>query len=220
LRPGPAGQKPHLPSERATAPHPPWGVRPAAEPRCRDRGLLSPLRDADLQADTKANSGRFRASAIGEVIQPSRSWCVTGALTRGAESPVRAVVAVPPDNDTGGPSASTTAYRSRVVESECLPPRTAQAAKARSNATVGFALSLLGSLVRSPQSRNQWWLWPQPVALSVGRSPTENERPPQTLMHQRPVLRAPGHRNLQEVLWAEPGIARTMPLDSICEASR
>jgi len=45
-----------------------------------DRGLLSPLRDADLQADTKANSGRFRASAIGEVIQPSRSWCVTGAL--------------------------------------------------------------------------------------------------------------------------------------------
>jgi hypothetical protein len=68
------------------------------------------------------------------------------------------------------------------------PPRTAQAAKARSNATVGFALSLLGSLVRSPQSPNQWWLWPQPVALSVGRSPTENERPPQTLMHQRPVL--------------------------------
>jgi hypothetical protein len=58
------------------------------------------------------------------------------------------------------------------------PPRTAQAAKARSNGTVGFALSLLGSLVRSPQSRNQWWLSPQPVALSVGRSPTENERPP------------------------------------------
>src|SRR6266536_839507 len=77
-------------------------------------------------------------------------------------------VALPPDDDIGGPSASTTACRSGVVESACLPLRTAQASKARSNATVGFALSLLGSLVRSPQSRNQWWLSPQPVALSVG----------------------------------------------------
>jgi hypothetical protein len=76
---------------------------------------------------------------------------------RGADQrQISACVAFPPDDDTGGPSASTTAYRSRVVESACLPPRTAQAAKARSNGTVGFALSLLGSLVRSPQSRNQW----------------------------------------------------------------
>jgi len=79
------------------------------------------------------------------------------------------VVAVPPDDDTGGPSALTTAYRSRCVEGPCLPPCTAEAARARSNATIGFALSPLVSLVRSPQSRNQWGLSPQPVArLSVG----------------------------------------------------
>jgi hypothetical protein len=83
-------------------------------------------------------------------------------------------VAVPPDDDTGGPSASTTAYRPRVVESACLLPRTAQAAKARSNGTVGFALSLLRVACSEPSI-------PQPVVAlasasrSVGRSVTDRE---------------------------------------------
>jgi hypothetical protein len=61
--------------------------------------------------------------------------------------------------------------------SACLPPRTAQAAKARSNGTVDFALSLLGSLFGA--------LNPAPsggsrLSLSLfGRSVTDrDERPP------------------------------------------
>jgi len=131
-------------------------------------------------------------------------------------------VALPPDDDIGGPSASTTACRSGVVESACLPLRTAQAAKARSNATVGFALSLLGSLVRSPQSRNQWWLSPQPVALSVGRSPTENERPPLLRMHKVLAARETraGRWFVQCQFWAEPGVTRTNSGESSWAAAR
>jgi len=45
-------------------------------------------------------AGRFRASAISEVIQPSRSWCVTCPLMRAAEGPVRKAVALPPESDS------------------------------------------------------------------------------------------------------------------------
>jgi hypothetical protein len=57
-------------------------------------------------------AGRFRASAISEVIQPSRSWCVTCPLMRAAEGPVRKAVALPPKSDSSP-------FKPRRVKAAC-----------------------------------------------------------------------------------------------------